>query len=270
MIPGFHRVSNREPCPVCKHGRWCLIGDDKVRVICPRTPSAQIFGDAGYLHRLDGSPLPTERIQFKRDDEIRLDCDSILRAYRLDTTTQRLERLSNLLGLSISALRRVGACWSDKYQAWAFPMRDAKGRAIGIRLRTEGGDKFAVRGSKQGLFIPDQLGTVGPILICEGPTDTAALLDFGFDAIGRPSCSGAVSLTVDFLRQQKRDAVIFADADGPGLCGAEQLAQSIYRPTKIIAPPRAKDARAWLNAGATRAAVSAVIASARYFRRKAG
>src|SRR5439155_12311592 len=97
-----------------------------------------------------------------------------------ETGNELLTQDTSSLGLSATSLLRLGVGWSAPYRAWAFPMRDAGGAIRGIRLRTVAGKKFCVRGSKDGLFIPEESAAVGPLLVCEGPTDTAALLDMGF------------------------------------------------------------------------------------------
>ena len=106
------------------------------------------------------------------------------------------------LGVSVESLRRLGVGWSAKHRAWAFPMSNAAGDVLGIRLRLPGGKKLSVKGGKEGLVHSRR----GPLrlpsgrlllLIAEGPTDTAALLDLGFSAVGRPSCTGGVKLLVE-------------------------------------------------------------------------
>jgi hypothetical protein len=155
---------------------------------------------------------------------------------------------------------------------------------VGIRLRTDSGFKFAVAGSKQGLFSPADLRVHDHLLVAEGPTDTAALLDLGSSAIGRPSCTGGTGLLVALVgRFRPASAVVVADADEPGLRGAAALAGVLaaYVPdVRVIRPPdRVKDARAWKNAGPSADAVitqiSAAIAAAAPVRvtvtsRKAG
>lgn len=58
--------------------------------------------------------------------------------------------------------------------------------------------------------------------------------------------------------------VIVADADEPGIEGADHLARALteagHRP-KIVQPAMGKDAREWATAGATRAVVDTVIAN---------
>ena len=97
---------------------------------------------------------------------------------------------------------------------------------------------------------------VPPLLICEGPTDTAAMLDLGFDAAGRPSCRGGIHLLVDLTRRrQPAEIVVVSDGDGPGRQGAESLASVLVLHTpavRVIRPPHGiTAARAWKRAGAT-------------------
>jgi len=194
----------------------------------------------------------------------------MLRRFERDTRTAEVEILAASLGVSPGSLSRLGVAWAAPHRAWAFPMCNALRETIGVRLRAENGKKWAVRGSHNGLFWPDHLGSGGPLLLCEGPTDVAALLDLGYDAIGRPSCAGAVEIVIEVVRAlNRREVVIVADTDGPGIDGADRLAQALtdagHRP-KVIQPLQDKDARAWKQAGATRAVVDSAIASARYWR----
>ena len=146
---------------------------------------------------------------------------------------------------------------------------------------------WALTGSHAGLFIPSggpkAQPQQHPMLVCEGPTDTAAALALGFDAVGRPSCTGAAEMLSDYIGQQRRrDVVIIADADGPpggrpaclqddpGRFGAHALADTlgpVARTVRVITAAPHKDLRAWLGAGATSAAVRARIDNARYHRR---
>jgi phage/plasmid primase-like uncharacterized protein len=190
-------------------------------------------------------------------------------------------KLAVVLGVSIGSLMRLGAGWSPKYRGWSFPMSNATGDTLGIRLRLPSGRKLSVKGGKEGLFIPEGIEPHGLLLVCEGPTDTAALLDLGFNAVGRPSCSGGVKLLVDLLRKLKpSDVVIVADADAPGQRGAASLATALVAycsDVRIIAPPAGvKDAREWKRSGATSAVVQSAIDAAPVrklrvsVRRKAG
>jgi hypothetical protein len=104
-------------------------------------------------------------------------------------------------------------------------------------------------------------------LIAEGPTDTAALLDLGFHAVGRPSCTGGIHLLVELVRKDLPEGVVIvADGDAAGRRGAESLAAVLLAhaaSVRIIAPPSGvKDARQWKRRGATSADVQAAIGAA--------
>jgi DNA primase len=146
-------------------------------------------------------------------------------------------------------------------------MVNAAGHVVEIRLRFPDGRKLAVTGGREGLFIPDGLDYSGPLILAEGPTDCAALLDLGFPALGRPSCSGSVRHCVELVRAHwPLDVVVIADGDPPGQRGAEVLASMLlaYAQTvRVIRPPdEIKDARAWKQAGATAADIRTLIAGA--------
>jgi hypothetical protein len=197
----------------------------------------------------------------------RPDLALLAQQYRTAVNPARLQRLAAALGLSVASLQRLGVGWATDSGAWAFPMTDAGGIVRGIRLRLDNGRKFSVVGGREGIFLPLGLPDAGELLIAEGASDTAALLDFGFAAIGRPSCRGGVGLLVDFIQAHKPSAVtICADADKPGQDGAEHLAAALAmycpRVRLITPPPPSKDARAWRQAGATRADIEAAIAAA--------
>ena len=124
-------------------------------------------------------------------------------------------------------------------------------------MRGIDGDKWAVKGSKQGLFIPTGLDDSKALFICEGPTDTAAMLDMGFNAIGRPSCLGGRDLIIELLSSRaNKDVVIMSDQDDAGEDGARRLAQSLHKlTTKLVIcppPPGYKDVRAWYRGGELR------------------
>jgi hypothetical protein len=84
---------------------------------------------------------------------------------------------------------------------FTFPMKDSNGRIVGIRLRLPSGRKLAIKDGKEGLFYPGDLQPGGRLLAAEGPTDTAALLDLGFSAVGRPSCNGGIRHVLQLVRR---------------------------------------------------------------------
>lgn len=234
---------------------------DPTAAICARVPSDRKAGAAGYLHRLRDDGRGADRVRRRvvtfdaRDDAGREDFDVLAQRCANAANPLAVAGLADELGLSIGSVRRLGIGWSAKHGAWTFPMRSADGNVAGIRLRLPDGRKLSVKGGREGLFVPDGLTGDGPLLVAEGPTDTAALLDLGFDAIGRPSCNGGVRHVVELVRSRGvANVVIAADADAPGQRGANDLADvlAVYVPlVRVLSPIGAKDAREWKRKGAT-------------------
>ena len=267
------RVTRHDPCAICGRGDWCGLSPDRTVAVCMRVKSDRPVRNGGWLHRIAAAPPPPRppcRVYVPASPEPERNWHSLLERWARRTATVDLARLARLLGVSAASLRRLGAALSGRAGVWGFPMRDAHRKVTGIRLRAEDGRKWAVAGSHNGLFWPDGLSGAGPILICEGPTDTAALLDLGYDAIGRPSCSGAVEMVIEVVRAlRRRDVVVVADADDPGIDGADRLARALTdagRRPKVIRPLQCKDARAWVRDGATRAVVDCAITNALHWR----
>lgn len=290
------RVSKRRPCPVCNRADWCTFSSDGTVAICMRVESPTRLRKGGWLHKLvepdpqQPKPSPPARPAKWADADrepatkTSAEWDGLLAVYGAQTAPGELRRHAADLGVDAEALVRLGACWAGPHRAWAFPMRDPEGQVVGVRLRAENGDKWAIAGSKQGLFLPDgQVGDqVGEILVCEGPTDTAAMLSLDFYAVGRPSCSACVDELVGLLAG--RSVIVVSDNDEakkrpdgsvwyPGQEGAEQLATVLFGKTKgvkVIRPIGCKDARAWKRQGATRDLVQAIVANTRYWRPRNG
>jgi len=284
----WQRVSRCRPCPVCGKPDWCLYAgpqDSPTAAICARVESPKRVREAGWLHVLrdEGTPRrPSRRAVRTVAPAIGaagIDFGRMAERYRGILHPGALRTLADSLGLSVESLRRLGIGWSTAYSAWTFPMSDAHGQVVGIRLRRPDGHKLSVKGGHEGVFIPEGLasphpdplpkgeGIGGRLLVCEGPTDTAALLDLGLPAVGRPSCTGGVRHAVDLVRRLAvPEVVIVADADTPGRRGAENLASVLaaYSPAvRIIAPPPGvKDAREWKRRGARAADVQAAIDAA--------
>ena len=177
-----------------------------------------------------------------------------------------LSSFASNLGVSVIALQRLNTAWSHADSAWIFPMLDEDGNTIGLRLRSLNGGKWAKPGSRGGLFyMRDRPPTEKCVLICEGPTDTAAAVTLGFWPIGRPNCASGIELikaTLDRLKIYK--AIIAADNDEgkeisgklvrPGIQGANNLARQIGVRHVVWIPPT-KDLREFLKLGGTRATI---------------
>jgi hypothetical protein len=146
------------------------------------------------------------------------------------------------------------------------------GKVTGIRLRAPGGAKFAFTGGKDGLFLPrdgrPDAADSGLLLVTEGATDAIAGYNLGFTGVvGRPSCTGGTRPLIALTRTRKPAAVaIVADADAPGIAGAEWLAVALTlycQDVRIITPPTGyKDLRSCVLAGATRFDINHRIRSA--------
>ncbi|MCY2991628.1 MAG: toprim domain-containing protein [Planctomycetota bacterium] len=272
----WKRVRKGNPCKVCGKDTWCSYtgpDDSPTAVICARMESPIRIGAAGWLHRLrddDWKPVQTIRRAVRMVeasganliDFAKLAADCCARVHFPD-----LQRLAVCLGLSVESLRRLRVGWSKEHHAWTFPMCNVGGAVLGIRLRLLTGKKLSVRGGHEGLFMPDGLDAGGRLAVCEGPTDTAAMLDLGQAAVGRPSCTGGVKLLVELVKQRRpSEVIIVADGDAPGQRGAESLSAVLvaYCPAvRVITPPVGmKDARAWLQRGATPQDLAAVIDAA--------
>lgn len=249
------RVSQSNPCPVCKHPGWCLIDKESTAVICPRVESPKRCGEAGWLHRLTDEPReytvrPKDR--FVKHD--RKDLPELNKSYQADVEDWKLHHHAAQLGVTAASLKAVGVGYARWHEAWSFPMRDSLGKVIGIRLRKEDGKKYAVKGSKNGLFLPAAFKS-GLVYVVEGPTDMAAMVHLGFaNTIGRPFNRGCTRQIVDLLHRVRNIAgvIVLADNDKPGLDGAVDLCNAIPRRWKprVVRPPGGhKDIRKYVQAG---------------------
>lgn len=176
------------------------------------------------------------------------------------TEFHRLDGFGMSLGVDTDCLRAIGCAWSTS-NAWAFPMREPSGKVIGIRLRNENGDKWAVKGSKSGLFIPGDYSYVADrvLYMVEGPTDLAAAMTIGLRAFGRAACVGQESFILQYIARQKIERlVIVTDNDDPGLRGAEKL-QSMLSILSCIWIPPCKDIREFVNAGGNYNTMQAIL-----------
>ena len=181
--------------------------------------------------------------------------------FRLALKDDGREHIASELGVTADALRRLGVGWCQNQQMETWPMRDASGKIIGLRLRDPNTSaKRSVQASAAGLFYdPDGIANIpsqSQVWIAEGASDTAALLSIGLDAVGIPSAkSGGDLLLALGHRIRPSEWIIVADGDGPGLESARLLRSDlvIVAGVRIIVPPSGiKDAREWINRGASR------------------
>lgn len=244
------RVNRKRRCPVCDHADWCGFSPDGTAAICMRVESDHVTDNGGWLHRLS-DPLPVYVAPVRRIEPAP-DLNGLWRRWEKETDYHDIDGLGMSLGVDADALQAIGCVWNG--QAWAFPMKDAQKALIGIRLRAPDGRKWAVTGSRSGLFIPDRYPYCvddGTMYLCEGPTDLAAAMTLGLYAIGRPSCVGQEDFILAYLRNLKvRRVVIIVDNDTPGVQGARKL-QSMLKVRSCLWCSPTKDIREFVNRGGT-------------------
>ena len=251
----FKRVTKLNPCPVCKKPDWCRVFADGW-VECMRVQSDRPAKSGGWMWgpRCDSTPHPGPLPDRGGEGERRpptINATKLHRDWLTATTPTQLAEFASALGLSVAAIEAANAAWAAPYASWAFPMCDGHGNTLGIRLRANDGRNWAVRGSKQGIFIAN----VPPqpwLFVCEGPTDTAAAVELGLFAVGRPNCCcGGADIKIYARRHRCRRVVIISDNDKPGLDGARKVGLEIKLPFAVYVPP-AKDLREFVRFGGTR------------------
>lgn len=261
MSDGFTRVTKSKRCPICGKPDWCMIARDGTAAICPRVPEGgKYLGDAGWLHRLtNDAPKPSTPRTYTHP-KADFDAEKMNDLFRSNIDEDRLEIQAALLRVSSLSLRRLGVGYSGEHNAFSFPMRSHAGVIIGIRLRAMNGQKFAVSGSRSGLFIGPKIDE--DLYICEGPTDAAALIDLKCWVVAKPSCNGGNEELYRYVGIHKpKHIVIVSDRDGPGVAGAERTADllSSKAMVRVIEPLAGKDIREWKMIGCTGATLSAVV-----------
>ena len=283
-------------CPICGHKGGCILSTDGEAVICIRveegcakrgdgTPIKADKG-MGWLHRLNGTqnpePYKTNGVKPLIKPQS-VPYDEWQRRQEVLTSSirpEKLELLSKELGVSVRSLNSYGVGFHIATQAWSFPMydgtRDRKGNfnIVGMRLRGYNGFKYAMPGSSNGIFIPndyilpDMADPPLLLMLPEGPTDAMAARDLGFRAVGRPNALGGMTELRNLIAiGQRQHIIIVADRDEtkwlkdkegkpttpywPGYEGAVALAKSISRyaqSIRIIQPPKGvKDLRQWVK-----------------------
>lgn len=213
-----------------------------------RVESGRPCQNGGWLHSLDSGPHPRPPLPQKPTSPL-ANAGALMQEFSAETWPEMQEQFAASLGVNVAGLRAIGCAYAIGHRAWAFPMKDADGNIIGIRLRSESGHKWAVKGSRAGLFYAE--GEAPEAVICEGPTDTAAAITIGLHAIGRPSCLGCEAELVRLLKRKGcHRAIIVSDNDEPGWRGAEKLSRELPIPNVLLTLP-CKDMRDFTNLGGT-------------------
>lgn len=271
------RATKSSPCPICGRKRYCGTSADGEVAICMWVQSDRPTSNNGWLHRLT-SPLSSEPhrrrlpdVPIRHAQERRapsVDFEGLQAAYYAQLDESKLNVFAEHMGLVPASLSKLGI-GSMPDGVYSFPMRDATGAVCGIRLRRTSGRPWSVRGSTNGLFlsaVSAQAKTApegpGPAFVCEGESDTAAMLGLGLEAVGVPGAGQCVDMLKVHLR--RRDVVVMVDRDGAGRRGADRIAAALLRvcrSVRLLYPRRGKDVREWFKLSHPTAA--AVLAAAR-------
>lgn len=279
---GGWKECRREPCPICGHKGWCGVSDDGVVCHCMRVESPHPCASGGWMHFLVERPRrPSLPVAPRRPTPRLLDMGVTMDGFRAEFESYRdgsdifdsLAAIGKDIRLSAASIDRLRVGRSAHYMCWAFPMLDAQGVCVGIRLRRYGSsDKFSVSGSRDGLFYDPDLepaetyadGVNGrEIVVVEGATDTIAGYELGLPCVGRSSCwtggdlirglcarlgVSRVTIVTDYDEPKARpDGTLYQ----PGIDGACRLAKSLGRCWRIVTPLGAKDLREWYYKGLT-------------------
>jgi len=204
----------------------------------------------GWIHTLD-NPMPVtliphiEKPKLTKEELVR-----IMSGYNTGIYNHCTE-----YGLPVE-LGLLNACVTPTGYL-AIPMYDQCGSIVGIRYRAGTGSKWSEGGSRSGLFMARHIGPLKePMVICEGPTDCAAMLSMRISAIGRPDCQSCVDMLCKYVRMRGvKHVVILADKDQkedgrtPGFDGAMKLAAELKKVCRVaVALPRCgNDARQWIK-----------------------
>lgn len=263
----WSRVSARFPC-LCGRPDWCTYSTELGVYCCMRISSPRPAKNGGWLHPLNStaSPLPPRKSE---RPVVTLNVRQVLEAWgRSSQGSKHPSELAKMLGVSAAALQMLGCVSTNQPRVWAWPMLSGEGHPIGIRMRHENGRKWALEGSRNGLFIPS-CEAMQEAIITEGPTCAAAALTMGMFAIGRPSCSGGITdLIIAIKRLKIRRISIIADVDqdkthengstyNPGIDGARKLAELLPVMSRIVTLP-CKDLRSFVQAGGDMATFSSI------------
>lgn len=213
--------------------------------------------NGGYWYP-DGDEKP-DFVPQPKPEAPEINASELMDEFYSNTKDWWVDRFAMKLGVSFDSLKLVGCAWAAPYNAFAFPMVNGKGRAVGIRLRAESGAKWSVKGGREGIFIPTgRTCRTTVAYIVEGPTDLAACLTLGLWGIGRPSCRGSVAHTqVTINRLHIKRAILVSDNDTPGIDGAKALAKELQIPCAAMLLP-SKDMREFVRYGGTRAVIESL------------
>ncbi len=278
------RVTRRHPCPICGKPDWCMKTADGLVVLCMRTESDHpCRGECGgWIHKIGavGGTVKPSTIYAKELEDEHMPGTSVgflLEEWKRNTLSITLASFARDLGVTRASLERLGCVWNAGLCCWAFPMLDANGTPIGIRLRSKV-RKYSITGSRSGLFF-DPAAKPGRACawLTEGPTDTAALMSIAPRSlvIGRSDLlSGWNMLKKALVRLKVNCLNICVDDEGelagrtddPGRAGSRRLAKYLGLPCKFVRTPGHKDIRDFVKSGGTMGELARFLSFQKYTR----
>ena len=266
-------VNKNYPCQICGKPDWCgtfANEDGELIALCKRVfeGSYEAAPGGGYKHNLsEGDREVIHPPHVVHEPEVVIDALKLAKQYRAyEMSGTQEDEHAKELGVSPFSLYCLRMGYSTEHEAYTFPMRDAYGKFVGIRLRKVNGYKWTIKGSKQGIFLPSDLLPEKCLFVVEGPTDTAAIHTLGCNVSGLPNCNGGFQMIVDLMKRFKiKHMVAIADNDEPkekhdgskfypGQEGMSKLADLVIKngfSARVIKPKGVKDSRDWLKAGVT-------------------
>lgn len=245
------RVTRSNPCPICGRPDWCKIRDDGKMVCCMRVDSGRRSDYAGYLFEHDGQPLDVPQ-----SDEPEVNADLVYEQIKRDHDPEKFAELCEGIGLMPASVLKIGGRYSPFYKALVFPTWSIGGRVTGLRTRYKWGAKRTLKWSKAGLFAHClfQYDPNRPLVVVEGPTDTAASYQLGLQTVGRPGCEGYLNMVYEFALLCNGQVFVVGDDDKAGRRGADRLAEMLVNDCHLDAVAKVApegDLRKWVQGGAT-------------------
>ncbi len=243
-------------CPICLKPDWCLLHYQGKKVLCSRVKS-NVKLSCGWIHKIyeNGLTVKSKKLGRKRSNMC-INWNSLAKLYfRKSYRRKEMVDLSEQLGIPVGSLRSIWRMGWDG-EAYTIPCYDGFGEMNGIMRRFPDARKIWVSRSRNGLFIPKLKSWQGNLFVAEGWSDTAALVEMGFRAIGRASCQAGTPYIKTLLGHHTaiRQVTIVADNDKVGITGAHELAKALYGTVDIAVtevPAKWGDFRSWFQAGAS-------------------
>jgi hypothetical protein len=267
-FPKERRVNRGNRCPICGHADWCIISADGEYVLCPRIEDGAFrTAGCGNIHRLNGQArkMPISG----RPKAESYEPERIRRIYsKLDFSDKALRPLAERLGLEVWPLQMLGVGY--KVGVWYTPTvrfgKNGKPEITGLLKRRCDGFKFSEKGSQLGVIIGrnffERRGS--EIVVCEGTSDCATMLQLGYRVIGKPSVRIGDGIITQIARMNPSGdsgkIIIVADDDSDkpeknssykiGLKRAVALANRFPQGrARIMINPDYKDVRQWYLSG---------------------